>query len=444
MTATFRHDEPGTPAAHWSTDPDEQVDFDGIDRVLVVAAHPDDESLGAGGLIATAAARRLPVEVVILTAGEGSHPHSSTHDRSILATLRRVEARHAASALGLPYGAVTVGQIPDGEVRQASDEIVTALVRRLGDPRDPRRTLIVAPYRHDGHPDHEAAGRAAAIAAHRTDSQLLEYPIWFRHVGLPSTLPEGKLVGLDLETDAHSAKLAAIAAHCSQLQPLSKEPGDEPILLPDFLEHFTGMTELFIRSELGTDDRLEQLHRDAGEPWGADTRWYEARKRQILLGMLPRARFARTLEIGCSTGVLTGELARRSDALEALDSAQTAVAAARARVTDAHVRVRYGSTPADLPDGETFDLVVCSEIGYFLSPDALRGTIDRIGELLTDDGVVALAHWRHPIDGWPLDADAVHAAFAAAQLPPVSAVYRDRDVEIVIHCAAECLPDPTA
>ncbi|WP_265442721.1 bifunctional PIG-L family deacetylase/class I SAM-dependent methyltransferase [Flexivirga meconopsidis] len=441
MTATFRHDEPSTPAADWAAEPDLAVGLDGIDRVLVIAAHPDDESLGAGGLIATAVRRRLPVEVVILTAGEGSHPDSSTHSPSILATLRRVEARHAASALGLPYGAVTVGHIPDGAVQTATDEIVADLVRRL---HDPRRTLVVAPYRHDGHPDHEAAGAAAATAAHRTNSRLLEYPIWFRHVGLPSTLPDGKLVGLKLETDAQTTKSAAIAAHRSQLQPLSEEPGDEPILLPDFLEHFTGMTELFVRSDVGADDRLERLHRETAEPWGADTRWYEERKRQILLAMLPRARFRRALEIGCSTGVLTRELAERTDRLEALDNAPTAIAAARSRVPTPHVQIRHGSTPADLPDGEPFDLVVCSEVGYFLSPDALTGTIRRIGELLADDGVVALAHWRHPIDGWPLDAAAVHAAFAAAPLPPASAVYRDRDVEIVLHCAAECLPDPTA
>jgi hypothetical protein len=84
---------------------------------------------------------------------------------------------------------------------------------------------------------------------------------------------------------------------------------------------------------------------------------------------------------------------------------------------------------------------VVSEVGYFLSPQALDTLVDRISMALTPDGVVALCHWRHPVEGWVSDADDVHRRFLEGSLPPLQAEYRDRDVELRVH--AEHWPDPT-
>jgi SAM-dependent methyltransferase len=207
------------------------------------------------------------------------------------------------------------------------------------------------------------------------------------------------------------------------------------------LAHFTRDEEIFaLAAPADTrDDRLDQLHAEHADPWGAQSTWYVERKRSLLLATLPRRRFSRTLEVGCSTGVLAQYLRDRTDSLVAVDSSPAAVALARKRLGDA-ADLRIMSVPHDWPEGR-FDLVVVSEVGYFLSPTDLQGLVQRVGSCLTSDGVVALCHWRHPVRGWPLDASLVHDAFRRADLPPAAATYLDRDVGIVVHAEPDQWPD---
>jgi len=166
---TFSHDTAGTSAEEWAADPRTSglrpwaLDED-LDRVVVVAAHPDDESLGAGGLMAAAHRAGIEVALVCATRGEGSHPASITHSPSRLASLRQAELRDAVDAVA-PGAVVHELGLPDGQVNDHESDVLTAVVGVVGDGR---RTLVVAPWRHDGHPDHEAVGRAAAAAAVRT------------------------------------------------------------------------------------------------------------------------------------------------------------------------------------------------------------------------------------------------------------------------------------
>ena len=92
---SFDHRHVGTGAQEWSAtgliDNASVLDLVGLRRLIVVAAHPDDESLGAGGLIATAARRGVPVTVVVATTGEASHPQSPTLRPAQLAPIRRAE-----------------------------------------------------------------------------------------------------------------------------------------------------------------------------------------------------------------------------------------------------------------------------------------------------------------------------------------------------------------
>lgn len=441
---TFTHDQDGTPASAWRADPrwtglldDADDPLAGVDRVVVLAAHPDDETLGAGGLLATAHARGLDVAVVVATAGEASHPRSPTHTAERLAARRTQESHAAVTALAPGCVPLLLG-LPDGGVADREDAVTTAVVDLVGDGR---RTLVVAPWRRDGHPDHEAVGRAGAAAAVRCGADLLEYAVWFWHWASPDDAPWQRFTALRLDPAAVTAKAVAVRAHRTQVEPLSDRPGDEVLLGPDLLAHSAGDVEVLVR-EPATDLALDRVHAAADDPWGVDRRWYEQRKRALLLALLPHRRYASALEVGCSTGATTLALATRCDHLTALDPSPHALALARTRLdadpAGAGVRLLAGAVPDDQPPGP-WDLVVLSEVGYFLSPAALEGLVARVTADLASGGVVVLAHWRHPVEGWPLDGADVHAAFTAAL--PVAASYADRDVALLV-LGDDVLPDP--
>lgn len=441
MTATFRHDSPGTPAASWLAHAGrvgvEDV-LDGFDRLVVVAAHPDDESLGAAGLASQAVRTGLRIDLLVATAGEHSHPGSPTTSPQTLATLRRTESQQAWEIVG---GGVPIFlDLEDGTLCEHEADLTSQVVDLVGDGRN---TLIAAPWRHDRHPDHEAAGRAAAAAARRTGASLLEYPIWLWHWGDPQDAPWSDVVGVALTSMDLRRKRAAIAAHRTQVEPLSALPGDERLLSDELIDHFTSPTELYVRQS-PHDAALDRLHAATEDPWGADDRWYEQRKRTITTALLPRPRFAAALEVGCSTGALAADLADRCDRLVAVDASPTAVAQAHRRLRDRlHVSTRVLDVPDEWPE-ESFDLIVISEVAYFLSPVALEELARRVAETLRDDGCVLLCHWRHPVEGWVLDGPTAHRELCAALGLDVVGRYRDRDIEVLVLGDADNTPDPAA
>jgi LmbE family N-acetylglucosaminyl deacetylase len=225
----------------WGTGP--ELTLAGVRRLVVVAAHPDDESLGAGGLIATATRRSLAVEIVCATDGEGSHPHSPTRTPEELAAIRAEEGHRAAEALGVSD--VHRLELSDGRVGEDQDHLTELLVEVVGDSPG---TVIVAPWRRDGHPDHEAAGRAAAAAARRTGAELWEFPVWFWHWGDPAEAPWTLLRPFQLDDHARRAKNNAIQAHASQTAPLSDLEGDETLLPAELLAHFEDGPEHYLRT----------------------------------------------------------------------------------------------------------------------------------------------------------------------------------------------------
>ncbi len=412
----------------------EPLTLEGVRRLVVVSAHPDDESLGAGGLIASATAAGLDVHLLCASDGNGSHPRSPTHTPEELAARRADEYAAAADRLGVAAGSVSRLELPDGALADHVATVTAALVDLVGDGRD---TVLASTWTEDGHPDHEAVGRAAATAARRTEAEHVEFPVWFWHWATPADPRVATLRPFPLAVEARVAKREAIAAHVSQVSPLSTAPGDETLLDADFLAHFARDHEWFVVTPGidSPDDELEELHSDTADPWGVDSRWYERRKRDLLLAALPRPHFEHALEVGCSTGALTEALAGRADTVLGLDRSPTALDAARRRLGDrAHVTLENVDVSRDWPDG-TFDLVVVSEVGYFLSPAALDRVVERVAGSLTSDGVVVLCHWRHRVHGWVMDAEEVHRRFAAGPVPPLQATYTDRDVELRVHAA---------
>jgi LmbE family N-acetylglucosaminyl deacetylase len=183
-------------------------------RLVVVSAHPDDESLGIGGLIHLAHRAGIPVYLVLLTAGEASHPPREDMSRHAVATQRLAEMDAAVELLAPGAPVVFLGA-PDRAVAEVEDPVAAALREILGDGAG---TVVLAPWRHDGHPDHEAAGRAAARAAADAGAMLVEYPLLAWTHRRPEDLPWEQVQVVRLDEATLETKLAAIRAHRSQVR----------------------------------------------------------------------------------------------------------------------------------------------------------------------------------------------------------------------------------
>ena len=439
--------------------------------LLVLSAHADDETLGAGGLIALAVRSGRAVTVVVVSDGAGSHPDSTTTSADALRHERAAEARAALDELGPGIELVLMG-VADGGLQEARVDIRTRLASVVADVRP---AVVLAPWRGDGHRDHRVLGEIAAelvrSAAADADAgavsagagavsagaggagpeavgsdlapALFEYPVWLWHWGAPDhpDVPWADLVRVELDPEARAAAARALDRHASQLRPLSSSPGDEAVLRPDFVAHFRRDAEVFVRS--GPPDpaqtvsaqpetaqpetaqpepaqpvsaqpqgtRFDATHARQADPWGVTTRWYERRKRAITLASLPDERLGSVLEIGCSIGVVTAELAERASSVLALDVSEVAVGHARARLADRpHVRVEQADVTRGLPDSGPFDLVLISEVGYYLDPDQFERLLDDVERVLAPAGTVVACHWRHGADDFRQSGDDVHAA----------------------------------
>lgn len=157
-----------------------------------------------------------------------------------------------------------------------------------------------------------------------------------------------------------------------------------------------------------SDAELEPLHHDVeyftgqyqrdDDPWDFDSSAYEKRKFELTVAALPATRYRRCFEPGCANGALTQRLARRCDELIAYDLLEGP--AARARRRTAHlpnVAVSQGVFPADWPDG-TGDLVVLSEVAYYLTAEGRRVAERKLAEFLEVGGTVVAVHYLLPTD----------------------------------------------
>ena len=428
---TFRHDDASPRDADWLAGPLARTPpLDppaATDRLLVLAAHPDDETLGAGGLIASAHARGTGVSVVVATDGDASHPLSPTLTPGELARRRRLEVQDAVTRLA-PGATVHFLGLPDGRLAECADALA-AHVERLAQTV----THVVCPWLGDRHPDHEACAHAAMHAAQRHRLVCWQYPIWAWHWADPDTteLPWQSMRRLLLEPHDQRAKQHAVGAHVSQHSPLSDQPGDEAIILPDMLAHFGRPFETFVITPVGAATMpgyFDRLYAESDDPWELGTRFYEQRKRDLLLASLPRPRFARAFEPGCATGLITVELAQRCEQVVAWDVADSALEQTARRLAHAgHVRVERGAIPQQWPVDD-FDLLVVSEVGYYCSDLDLLA--ERAWAKLTADGVLVACHWRHPAADHPHSADAVHRALGRGRARVAAHVEADFRLDV--------------
>jgi LmbE family N-acetylglucosaminyl deacetylase len=225
---------------------------------LVLAPHPDDETLGCGATILRKRAAGTTVTVAVVT--DGRHSHRSPHvTPDQLAELRRGELGEAVARLGLTPDALRTGGFVDGELAAREDELVgyvAGLLKELAPDE------VYTTSADEAHPDHAALGRAARRAAAAADQpvRLLEYPVWLwgswplsRGRRLGSTADAaGRLLRrrvTKVRVDGYRAdKLHALDAHRSQLVRPEMVPADAdwPVLPRHVLAAAGDRAELFL------------------------------------------------------------------------------------------------------------------------------------------------------------------------------------------------------
>lgn len=145
-------------------------------------------------------------------------------------------------------------------------------------------------------------------------------------------------------------------------------------------------------------DYFHAMYDGDEDPWGFDRRFYERRKHDLTVAALPRETFRHGVEPGCANGALTERLAARCERLDAFDFVPDVVERARRRLAGhPHVEVREASFPTWWPDG-TGDLVVWSEVVYYLTDDGLEVAARGLHRFLEPGGVVVAVHWTGETD----------------------------------------------
>jgi len=411
---------PVTPVVVWTEALEERrprpFEPSGHHRVTVVAAHPDDETLGASGCLQALHRAGAEVTLVVATDGEAAYPALDPAARRDLARARRAELVAALRLQGLGDVPVHWLGLPDSGLDDRGPDLRAALRPLLADA-----DAYLAPWAGDPHPDHRAAGLAAADAAPIT-AHGWAYPVWMWAWLTPDdpAVPWDRARLLRLDSAAAFAKRAAIAAFTSQVGP--GPDGSPPVLDARMLAHVGRPAEVLFRIARSTSapvSRFTELYADGADPWRGDS-WYERRKRAVVLASLPRQRYRRAFEPGCGTGVLTVELAARCGAVLASDPVAEAVRQARARTADvAGVRVEQAALPDAVPV-EPVDLAIFSEVLYYLDDATVSATLDRTLAALEPGGDVAVVHWREWPAEAPRDAAATHRMLhARPELTPV-------------------------
>ena len=215
--------------------------------LVVVAPHPDDESLGCGGLIAEACGRGIDVQVVVVSDGTGSHPGSKLYPPARLRDLREAETCAAMAALGLPAAAIRFLRLPDRFVPTEGPQADTARDAIVAAAAETSAGAVCVTWHHDPHCDHAAtATLVAGIGPRLGAARVLAYPVWGWSVP-PDTDVGQAPRGLRIDITRHLvAKAEAIAAHRSQTTNLIDDDPDGFRLAADMLAHFARPFEIFL------------------------------------------------------------------------------------------------------------------------------------------------------------------------------------------------------
>lgn len=163
------------------------------------------------------------------------------------------------------------------------------------------------------------------------------------------------------------------------------------------------------------------------DPWSFRTRWYEERKRAILMATLPFRKFETAFEPGCANGEFSAALAPRCNFLLATDISRAAIKLATERLRHLpQVSIEQMQVPRQWPD-QSFQLIVVNELAYFLEMRELAPLCQRIRETLTPDGIFVACHWCQPINSDRLGGAAIHRKLHALLGFKRTATHIERD-----------------
>ena len=215
---------------------------------VVLSPHPDDETLGTGGLIAEARTAGQEVDVIVVTDGSGSHPRSKQYPSKRLVDLRCSEVHRAGLALGLKPDRVVFLGLPDTMAPKSGPQFDAAVEETLNVIRRSEAGALFVTWERDPHCDHEAsAALAKTVRRMRPGLKLWAYPIWGWHIEASAEIHQPSPIAHRIDISLYrDRKLKAIAAHASQMTDLiSDDPEgfrfDESSLAP-----FLGQYEYFI------------------------------------------------------------------------------------------------------------------------------------------------------------------------------------------------------
>jgi len=225
--------------------------FSGAPVALIIAPHPDDETLGCGGLIARKRLQGDPVHVAYITDGCAAYPDHPVLIPRALAIKREDEARESVRIVGVERTELTFLGARDGTLArlevQAAAELTNRIVAVLSHVQPDE---VFLPCRHDGSSEHDAVFVlvSRALAASGLRPRIFEYPIWaqWNPRRLVRPLFANRRVWRAEFQGYETIKQRAIAAYASQVDPVA--PWTEPALSRDFVSFFSSPEEFFFEN----------------------------------------------------------------------------------------------------------------------------------------------------------------------------------------------------
>jgi LmbE family N-acetylglucosaminyl deacetylase len=183
-------------------------------ETFVIAPHPDDETLGTGGLISFQRKKHLPVRIIAVTDGEAAY--KVAHG---LRTQRIAEQEAAASILGVMRENIIRLHLPDSGLEEHEADLVKQLISIV-----PKDCFLLAPWLYDFHPDHEVCGRASRQVVAASGTSLAFYFFWTWHRATPAALVNVPLRRFELNTELQQIRTNALEQHQSQLHASDGNP----------------------------------------------------------------------------------------------------------------------------------------------------------------------------------------------------------------------------
>ena len=242
-------------------------------------------------------------------------------------------------------------------------------------------------------------------------------------------LPVTQIAGYKLPIAAHlQAKRSAVAAHASQYSTLIDVRQMDFACHQNYFPSSNAPTKY--SSPMNKTSRsaahFERLYRADPDPWSFANSPYEQQKYEATLALLDKKHFRSALEVGCSIGILTSRLASRCDQLIGLDFAPSAVKAARARCAPyPGVRIEQMQVPQQWPEG-FFDLILFSEVLYFLDESDVLDTCAHALRSLLPGGQILLVNYTEQTDD-PLSGDKAASVFIKAAAPTLRPIYQTQE-----------------